>query len=306
MPPHYRTGTESVEIAARRRFFDAAPVAFGCSVSALPGIPATLLSVLAMPSPTMNRVIGLPGGQPLTPERHAQIRRFFRERGIPRFWIHAWDTPADAVLRASLQALGCRPAGAWAKFEGDLSASAHLAASPRIATPTTPTATPPPPPMPMPRPPPTPTPTPTQQVAAPLALRRATADEYGLAGQILCDSFGMPPVLVPWMAGLAGRPEWQVYFACGADGVPIATGTLLIDGDQAWLGMGATLPAAQRQGSQQALLAIRLAAAKEAGCITVSVEAEAAAPGESRPSLNNIRRAGLREVGIRWNYLCES
>ncbi|WP_432383504.1 hypothetical protein [Duganella sp. P38] len=267
MPPHYRIGTESVEIAARRQFFAAAPASFGCRVLSLPDSPATLLSVLAMPSPVMNRVLGLPGGQPLTAELFGQVRHVFRERGIPRFWIHAWDTPADAPLRASLQVLGCQPAGAWTKFECDLGT---------------------------PRPP------------APPTVRRARADEYGLAGQIMCDSFGMPAVMVAWMAGLAQRPAWQVYFACDAAGAPIATGALLIDGAQAWLGMAATLPAGRRRGSQQALLAVRLAAATQAGCVTASVEAEAAPPGENRPSLNNIRRAGFREVGTRWNYLCES
>lgn len=266
---HYRTGTETIEIAARRHFFAAAPDDFGCTIIDLPGTPATLLSVLAMPSPTMNRVVGLPGGQPLADETLAQIRQFFRQRGIPRFWLHAWNTPDSAVLHDSLLAHGCTRRGAWGQFELALAGLS----------------------------PPAP--------ASCLNIRLATADEYGLAGQILSDSFGMP-LLTPWMAGLAGRPAWQVFFACDEDGTPVATGTLLIDGAQAWFGMGGTLTAARGRGAQQALLAARLAAARAAGCVMASVEAEAAEPGEHSISLNNILRAGFRQVGTRQNYLCDS
>lgn len=271
---HYRTGTESIEIAARRHFFAAAAEDYGCRLIALPGTPATVLSVLAMPSPTMNRVIGLPGDAPLSPATLAQLRQIFRARGIAQFWLHAWDTPDSAPLRDSLLALGCRPQGAWAKFE--------LAMDPPPALPS------------------------RSAPAQPLTVRRALDGEYRLAGQILHRSFGKWPVLAPWMAALAGRPEWQLFLAADADGTPLATGALLIDGRHAWLGMGATLPEARRRGAQQALLAARLAAARAAGCATVSVEAEAAEPGHASPSVNNILRAGFRQLGRRGNYLCES
>ncbi|MBV7536854.1 hypothetical protein KW842_13880 [Duganella sp. sic0402] len=269
MPTHYRTGTETIEIAARRHFFAAAPDAFGCCIMDLPGTPATLLSVLAMPSPTMNRVLGLPGDAPLSAAALAQIRQVFRERGIPHFWLHAWNTPDSSVLHESLLALGCQRKGAWAKFERGLEDLPALAAE------------------------------------FPYSLRLARADEYGVAGQILADSFSMP-LLVPWMEGLAGRPEWQVFFACDDEGTPVATGTLLIDGKDAWLGMGGTLQVAQRRGCQQAMLALRLAAAKAAGCVMVSVEAEAPEPGQAGSSAKNILRAGFRQIGTRQNYLCQS
>lgn len=271
MPTHYRTGTETIEIAARRHLFAAAPEAYGCHMIALPGTPATLLSVLAMPSPTMNRVIGLPGDTPLSPDTLARIRQTFRARGIAQFWLHAWDTPDSAPLRDSLLALGCRPQGAWAKFK--------LALAP-------PTSAPAPAPS--------------------LTVRLAQGADYGIAGRIAHRSFGKWPVLEPWMAALAGHPEWQVFLACDDNGTPLATGALLIEGRHAWLGMGATLPEARRRGAQQALLAARLAAARAAGCITVSVEAEAAQPGHSSPSLNNILRAGFQQLGTRGNYLCDS
>ena len=267
MPTHYRTATESIEIAARRHFFAAAPAEFGCDILNLPGTEATLLSALAMPSPIMNRVIGLPGDAPLDAATLAQIRHAFRARGIPQFWFHAWDGPDDVALRDSLHAHGCAPCGAWIKFACELDAALPDAPPPSS-----------------------------------LRVRRARDDECGIAGQIMCDSFGMPPLLVPWMAALAGRPAWQVYVACDAHDVPVATGTLFIDGAHAWLGMAATLPAARQQGSQHALIAVRLAAARAAGCTLAAVEADAS----TGSSLNNIVRGGFRAVGTRLNYLCES
>lgn len=271
MPSHYRTGTESIEIAARRHFFAAAPAHYACAILPVPGTPATLMSTLAMPSPMMNRVVGLAADAPLRADTLAWLRQAFRARAIPQFWLHAWNAPDSAALHASLLALGCRPQGALALCEHALAPDAVAPAA-----------------------------------DGPLYVRLARPEEYHLAGQILHASFGMWPVLAPWMAALAGRPQWQVFLACQADGTPVATGTLLVDGPQAWLGMGATLPAARRQGAQQALLAARLAAARAAGCVSASVEAAAAAPGEDSPSLNNILRAGFRQVGTRQNYLCQS
>lgn len=223
-----------------------------------------------MPSPLMNRVVGLPGDAPLRPDTLAKIREVFSARAIPQFWLHAWNAPDSAVLHDSLLALGCQPQGALALCACALD---QPAPAPALST---------------------------------LSVRLARPEEYSVAGQILFSSFDMWPVLVQWMAALAGRPEWQVFLACDDGGTPVATGTLLVDGAHAWLGMGATLPAARRRGAQQALLTARLAAARAAGCATANVEAEAAAPGERNPSLNNILRAGFRQVGTRRNYLCDS
>jgi len=272
MPSHYRIGTESVEVTARRHFYAAAPEHFGCQLTDLAGTPATLLSAKALPSPTMNRVIGLPGDMALPDDTLARIRQFFRARDITQFWLHAWNIPEHAALHASLLAHGCEARGSWAELAYPLDGAALPAPATGAALP---------------------------------AVRLARQDEYSVAGEILSLSFGMP-VLVEWMAGLAGRPAWQVYFVEDERGKPVATGTLLIDGANAWFGMGATLPEARQRGAQQALLAARLAAARAAGCSMVSVEAEAADAGEHRPSLKNLLRAGFLLAGTRRNYLCNS
>lgn len=62
------------------------------------------------------------------------------------------------------------------------------------------------------------------------------------------------------MQTLCGRPRWHT-FAAYADGAPIGGAALFIDGDNAWLGMAAALPARRKYGGQRALLARRIGTA---------------------------------------------
>jgi GNAT superfamily N-acetyltransferase len=265
--------SDLIEVNARLALFAAAPADVACLAVHVPGTGATLMRVPAMPTPAMNRVVGLAGGSALTDQTLAWIGQTFADGGISEFWLHAWDLPVDAALQAGYAARGWQPdeQAAWVKLLCDLD-GALPALHPHPA----------------------------------LQVRQALAGEALLSGDIVCRSFGMAPALAPWMGAVVGRPGWQVYFACGANGTPVATAALLIDGPRAWLGMGATLPEARQQGSQQMLLAVRLAAAKAAGCTIAGIETEAPPAGETRHSLNNIRRAGFREVGRRFNYRCQA
>lgn len=265
--------SDLIELRARHALFAAAPPDCGCVILDVPGTGATLMRVPAMPTPAMNRVIGLSGDVALTEPTLDWIKHAFAEGGIDAFWLHAWDLPADAALRASYAARGWQPdtQAAWVKLLFDLDSAPP--APPRHPT---------------------------------LRVRQARADEAQLSGDIVCRSFGMAPTLAPWMGAMVGRPDWQVYFVCDGDDAPVASAALLIDGPHAWLGMGATLPGARRQGCQQMLLAARLAAASAAGCRVAGIETGAPAEGEPSPSLNNILRAGFRLVGRRLNYRCQS
>lgn len=262
--------SDQIELAARRDLFAAAPPDFGCAVMQVPGTGATLMRVPALPTPSMNRVVGLPGATALTDATLEWIRLAYRNAGVPDFWLHAWDLPIDAALHAGYTARGWRPdaQAAWAKCLCDLDG-----------------------------------PLPALDLNPALQVRAARAGEGALSGAIVCASFGMAPAMAPWMGAVVGRPNWQVFFAM-ADGVPVASAALFIDGPRAWLGMGATLPAARNRGSQLLLLAARMAAAKAAGCSVAGIESEAPPAGATRQSLNNIRRAGFREIGQRLNFRC--
>jgi GNAT superfamily N-acetyltransferase len=104
---------------------------------------------------------------------------------------------------------------------------------------------------------------------------------------------------VPFLAGflfidLPCVPGWSCYFA-DLEGVPVACGSMRIEGGIALLGLDATLREASGRGCQSALIRRRLADAAAAGCHT----AVALVPDEGgRPSsaARNLLRAGFREA----------
>jgi len=127
----------------------------------------------------------------------------------------------------------------------------------------------------------------------------AAGDAHAIA-QTVCDAFGMPSMLAPWFAALVGRPRWRFVVAERA-GAVVAAGAVFIDGDRAWLGIGATLAQHRKLGAQSTLLAARVALAAQAGCSVLSTETGEAVAGEPNPSLSNIRRAGFEQVCSRTN-----
>jgi len=261
--------SDLIETAARRDLFAAAPPELGCTAMPIPGTSATLLRAQCAPSPIMNRLVALEGGDDLPEATRAWIAESFREIGVQQFGAAAWNHPAYADVEANLSAWRPQPASSWSKFLLNLDEAT----------------------LPLPQ-------------VGKLSVRLARADEAPLAGEIVAGCMGLPPSMAPWLASTVGRRNWQVYFACNANDEPVACGALFIDGLRAWVGMGATLPEARGQGAQQLLMSMRLLAAKAAGCMVVGVEAESARPGQVSHSINNIRRAGFREVGVRTNYLC--
>jgi GNAT superfamily N-acetyltransferase len=259
-----------IEARAWSDCFAAAPPALGCTVSQIPGTEGTLLRTSAVPAPFLNRVIGLSSATALTENTLAWIKQEYQNGMINDFWISVWDGLDDNVLQSDLELFGwtADTQTVFAKFLFDLQR-----------------------PLPV-----------VTQAPVTLRIRLAQAAERTTAGEIICRSFGLPPMMVPWMAAMVERSGWQMYFACDQQGLPIATGALFIHGTQAWLGMGATLPEARAQGAQQLLLATRLAAAKAAGCVVAAIDTEASINGEIKHSLNNIRKAGFRQIGQRLNY----
>lgn len=69
------------------------------------------------------------------------------------------------------------------------------------------------------------------------------------------------------------------------------------------LGMAGTLPDFLGRGAQTALLAARIAAAREAGCSGVVTETGEPVEGRPSNSYRNIVRAGFEPVYVRQNYL---
>jgi len=120
-------------------------------------------------------------------------------------------------------------------------------------------------------------------------------------GMIAATGFGMPAWASTFFAGLPGRDGWRCYVA-RIDSEPVACGAMLIDGEVAELGIGATLESARRRGCQLALLHRRITDAAAAGCRTLLVETGERVPDRPSASYRNILRAGFEEAYLRPNW----
>lgn len=130
--------------------------------------------------------------------------------------------------------------------------------------------------------------------------------ELGAAdGDIFADTaiagFGMPKPMAAWLRQIAGRPHWHVY-ASFERGAPAGAGALYVDGDFAWVGIGATRPEMREKGGQSALLARRIADAAGYGAKFAVTETGVPQEGQSSPSYNNILRSGFTIAYVRPNW----
>ncbi len=111
-------------------------------------------------------------------------------------------------------------------------------------------------------------------------------------GDTVRSGFGMPPVMGEWLAALAGRPRWTLFEAVDGE-VPVAGAALYVAGEAAWLGMGASLPAARGRGAQSGLIAARIREAARQGAVYVVSETGEETPTNPNASARNLQRAGL-------------
>jgi GNAT superfamily N-acetyltransferase len=112
-----------------------------------------------------------------------------------------------------------------------------------------------------------------------------------LAGHEVPD--GGPPDHVAAVRAWVDEPGWHAFLA-EVDGGPAGAGMLVVTDGVGYLANAATVPAARAQGVQSALVATRIAVAKDAGCDIVCSLAE-----PDSPSARNLVRAGLAVAGAR-------
>jgi hypothetical protein len=120
-------------------------------------------------------------------------------------------------------------------------------------------------------------------------------------GMVAANGFGLPAWTAGFFARLPENPDWRCYVA-RIDGVTQACGAMLVRGEVAEFGIGATLEAGRRRGCQLALLRRRMLDAAEAGCRLLFVETGARVEGRAAGSYRNILRAGFEEAYLRPNW----
>jgi GNAT superfamily N-acetyltransferase len=143
--------------------------------------------------------------------------------------------------------------------------------------------------------------------AAPTDLRVGpVAPEQARAwAELILESFGMPlGPLTEMLIPAVGSPEFHPFAAWEGDRLVGAANLFVRDG-VASLNTGATHPDFRGRGAQSALIAARAARARELGCEWVFSETGLPAEEGENPSLNNLLRAGLRDLYHRDNWIWE-
>ncbi len=147
---------------------------------------------------------------------------------------------------------------------------------------------------------------PAGEIAGPATVLRvveADARTASAFGAIVAAAFALPPDFAGWVARVVGAPGWTCLVALDGD-VPVGAACVVVDGDAAWFGLGATLAEHRGKGAQGALFAARSQVALAAGARHFVTETGASADGEGPgPSYRNMLRWGFREAELRPNYV---
>jgi GNAT superfamily N-acetyltransferase len=135
-----------------------------------------------------------------------------------------------------------------------------------------------------------------------LLIRPARRDEAARVEEIVRVAFELPEAARGVYEVLIDRPRWHVFVADDR-GTPVGAAALFVEGDVGWCAFGCMLKEARRRGGQSALLAARVALARELGCRVLFSETGEAVPGDPQHSYKNLLKAGFREAFSRPNYL---
>ena len=129
----------------------------------------------------------------------------------------------------------------------------------------------------------------------------ATSDGEAFS-RILAAAFELPVEDALGWATVAGRAGWDLFLA-RRDGEPVAAAALFVDEGAGWVGAAGTLPGHRGKGAQGALLAARIARARERGAELVVTETGERVAGRPSGSYRNILRAGFGEAYLRPNLV---
>jgi GNAT superfamily N-acetyltransferase len=126
-------------------------------------------------------------------------------------------------------------------------------------------------------------------------------DAVEWAGVVL-RSFGMDGALLgPMLAATVDHPRFRPFAAYLGDAV-VGGGSLFLHDGAGVLNSTGVLPEYRNLGAQTGLIAARVAVARDEGCRWITAQVAEPDPGTVNPSLENLRRAGLRPLYRRRNW----
>jgi hypothetical protein len=119
---------------------------------------------------------------------------------------------------------------------------------------------------------------------------------------VVVAGFGLPAGLGPTLVAVPAVDGCFAYVAYD-DGEPASAGAVFVSGDVGWLGYAATRPEHRRKGGQNAILAARIAKARELGVQTLVTETGVTLEDGPNGSYRNILSNGFEEAYVRENYV---
>lgn len=219
-------------------------------------------------TPAINRALGFGFDEPFTPALLDELTERYRAAGCKRFLLQWSPAASPASTSRELEARGFVKVSSMARMVADLRS-------------------------------------PTRAPAP--ANRELRVEEIGPAERsrfegIVAEPLGVPAGMRTGISSTMGLPGWRHYFALDDDR-PIAAAALYVQGEHAWLGIGATVATERCRGAQSALLARRLSDAAGLGCSWASAETVVQTADRPNGSLRNMLRAGMRQLYERPNYM---
>lgn len=133
-------------------------------------------------------------------------------------------------------------------------------------------------------------------------IRQVGREEAAIFGETTARGFGMPTMIGEMFGTIGTKDGWRTYLAF-ADGKPVGTGALFIDGNVGWLGFGSTIAEYRNRGIHRAMFVRRMTDAADLGCRWLQTETNLAVADEPTPSLDNMVRLGFQMAYARPNYV---
>ncbi len=124
------------------------------------------------------------------------------------------------------------------------------------------------------------------------------ADAYA---DVVSEVFGISTVLRTMMKSLVGRPGWYHYLAFDRE-KPVASASMYLQGELAWLGFMATYKTHRKRGAQTALTVRCFQDGMERGCKWFIGETKEDTPATPNPSFHVMMRTGFKLAYLQRSY----
>ncbi len=224
---------------------------------------AVALALPQVPSTMVNRVTGLGLHAPVTDEHLDAIEGFFHEHHS--HWAVAVAPHAQPPeLTGLLAERGYTTGYGWTKFARAAVEPAHGMTDLRVEL-----------------------------------LGPDRGSDFAL---VVREGYELPTDADATLAALPGVEGFSCFVAYAGE-EPAAAAAVFIHGDLAWFSFAATRAQFRRRGGQTALLAARVARARELGATTLVTETGEQQPGRPSNSYRNILRSGFRPAYVRPNFV---